>query len=230
MKKLIKIVLAIILLVGAVSTQAAQLPPEKAATMRLAEMFNLNEDVYRIEVLSQHLNTALIDPADLILRPLTQKEPLGRYTVKAVVYENGIEVESGQIRFNIRKSADVLVTTEKARSRHKIGENQVAIKRMDVTNLRETPLTSVDALIGHRARRNIKSGKILTQESIELIPDIEPGREVTIVYVDGFCRVTSKGMAMQRGMVGDYVKVKNKASGKTVIARVVDAAAVAIDP
>ena len=51
-----------------------------------------------------------------------------------------------------------------------------------------------------------------------------------IKKVDGLCRITSAGVSLQSGMAGDYVKVKNKGSGKIILARVVDGAAVAVDP
>jgi len=228
--KLIKLALAIILIVWICAAAASAATADEAAIIKLSETFNLDAEFYRVDIISNDLKTVEIDPKQLTLRPLTQKEPLGRYTVKAVLYDNGKEIESGQIRFEIHQFADVLVALERAGSRQILGAAEVEARKMDITNLRETPLVSVDALAGHRTKRNISPGQIITRESIEPIPDVEPGRDVTIVYVDGLCRITSKGTAMQQGMIGDYVKVKNKTSGKVIIARVVDAAAVAIDP
>lgn len=51
-----------------------------------------------------------------------------------------------------------------------------------------------------------------------------------IKKVDGLCRITAAGVALQSGMAGDYVKVKNKGSGKIILARVVDGTAVAVGP
>ena len=53
---------------------------------------------------------------------------------------------------------------------------------------------------------------------------------LSFVYIDGLCRITATGVALQSGMAGDYVKVKNKGSGKIILARVVDGTAVAVDP
>ena len=67
-------------------------------------------------------------------------------------------------------------------------------------------------------------------DALERIPDIERGRDVAIVYIEGMCRISADGRTMQSGQAGDYIKVKNKTSGKIILARVVDATAVAVDP
>ena len=87
---------------------------------------------------------------------------------------------------------------------------------MDVTNMVEQPVTLIEDVVGLRTKRNLRRGDILTFKSVELIPD-------------GVCRISATGVVMQEGMAGDYIKVKNKSSGKMVIARVVDAGAVAVD-
>ena len=66
--------------------------------------------------------------------------------------------------------------------------------------------------------------------TMEQVPDVESGREVSIVYNAGPCRISALGVVLQKGMAGDYIKVKNKSSGKIVLARVVDESAVAVDP
>ena len=88
----------------------------------------------------------------------------------------------------------------------------------------------MEEIEGYRTKRNLRRGTILTTAAIEPIPDIEAGRELSIVYIGGLCRITTAGVALQSGMAGDYVKVKNKGSGKIILARVVDGTAVAVDP
>ena len=146
------------------------------------------------------------------------------------VTEAGDIVESGQVRMKIRQFADVVVLSDKIRSRKPLSKDKLTIKRMEITSLYEKPLRSIEELSGYRAKRNLTKGTILTTAAIEPTPDIERGREVSIVYVDGLCRITAAGVALQSGMAGEYVKVKNKASGKIIVARVVDETAVAIDP
>jgi len=124
----------------------------------------------------------------------------------------------------------VLVLTDRIRRHETLGPEKFALKEMDVTSLREKPITSATSLADMRTRRNLRRGDILTSGDIEPIPDIESGRDVTIVYSSGLCRITTEGRTLQSGMAGEYVKVKNKSSCKIIIARVVNGTAVAVDP
>ena len=119
---------------------------------------------------------------------------------------------------------------DKIRNRQLLTGQCLTIRRMDVTSLNETPLRTLSEIDGFRARRNLRRGTILTTGAVEPVPDIEAGRELTIVYVDDLYRITVAGVALQAGMAGEYVKVKNKQSGKIIVARVIDKTAVAVDP
>jgi flagella basal body P-ring formation protein FlgA len=203
---------------------------DRAIVEKMMTMYNLDKGLHEIEILSNPLKTAGVSVDNIAIRPLTQKEPLGLFTVMVKVIEEGEAVESGQVRMRIHRFADVVVLSDRIRSRKPLSHEKLTLKRMDVTSLREKPLTSIDNLDGYRAKRNLKKGTVLTTSAIELTPDIESGREVSIVYVDGLCRVTAAGVALQSGLAGEYVKVRNRVSGKIVVARVVDETAVTVDP
>lgn len=192
--------------------------------------FELDPANYKIEQLDHNLNRTDTRLEQLTVHPLTQKKPQGPYTVIVKVWERGKVVEQSQVRMRIRKFAEVLVAADRISSRSIIAGDMVAIQRMDVTNLREKPVLSHLALTGFRAKRNIAIGKIITTASIELIPDVERGREVKILVTAGACKISAEGIALQRGIIGEYVKVKNKSSGKILVARVTGKNAVAVDP
>ncbi len=227
-KSLIKSLLPLLLILGASNVNSASL--DEVVVDRMREMYQLDTAQYEIEVLTNRLKTAEIASSGLDLRPLTQKEPLGLFSVMAELTIDGQLIESGQIRLKIKKFAEVLVSTDKIRRKDSFHNNNVTTRRMDVTSLREQPVRSLEALNSHRAKRNLRTGSILTTACVEVVPDMESGRAVKIVYVDGLCQVTASGVALEQGMAGEYVKVRSKASGKIIMARVVDDGAVAVDP
>ena len=216
--------------VVALAATVPAVPCDQAIVEKMTAMYNLDTTTYEIEILSNPLRTAVVNADNIAIRPLTQKDPLGLFTVIVKVTEAGDVVESGQVRMKIRQFADVVVLSDKIKSRESLSEDKLTVRRMDITTLHEKPLESMVNLDDYRAKRNLKKGTILTTAAIELTPDIEPGREVSIVYVDGLCRITTVGVALQSGLAGEYVKVKNKASGKIIVARVVDETVVAVDP
>ncbi len=203
---------------------------EQAIQDKVAAMYDLDTNWYRVEVLSHSLKSAEVNPRQLTLRPLSQKEPLGLFSMMADLKIDGERLESGQVRLKIRKYADVLVLLDNVRRSDPVTVEQLTRQRMEVTTLRERPLIEPSELVGNRAKRNLRRGNILTARDLEPIPDVEFGRDVAIVYSDGLCRISTEGKALQAGLAGEYIKVKNKSSGKIILARIVDATAVAVDP
>lgn len=214
----------------AVTSSVSALTSDEAIRSKVATMYDLDTNQYQIDILTNKLKSADISLSQLTLRPLSPKEPLGLFSMMADVKNDGVLFESRQIRLKIRKFADVLVLLETVRRSKSITPKQLALKRMEVTSLRQRPLVELSELDGYRAGRNLKRGAILTAEDLEQVPDIENGRDVTIVYIDGLCRISADGRTLQAGQAGDYIRVKNKASGKIILARVIDATAVAVDP
>ncbi len=229
-RKLRALLIALILITMSFGAASFAATTDEAIVEKMSAMFDLDPGRYRIELLSNPLKTGDVSVDQIALRPLSQKEPLGLYSVMASVTVDGEVLESGQVRMRIKKYESVLVLTDRIRRHETLGPEKFALKEMDVTSLREKPITSATSLADMRTRRNLRRGDILTSGDIEPIPDIESGRDVTIVYSSGLCRITTEGRTLQSGMAGEYVKVKNKSSCKIIIARVVNGTAVAVDP
>ncbi len=201
-----------------------------AIITNVMQTYQLDPSTTEVEILANSLRTAAVLPNQISIRPLTSKEPEGLFMVKAVVTIDGVVVESAQVRLKIKRFGEVLVLTDRVKRHDAISADKLSRRRMEITNLQEQPVESPDCLVGNRARRNLPLGDILTTGDIEPIPEVEPGREVSIVYSDGRCTITAPGTVLQTGQAGDYVKVKNTASNQIIIARVVDKTAVAVDP
>ena len=226
LRHLIKVLWPVLIL----SAPVAALDSGEAVVEKMYAAFNLDPETYRIEVQASQLGDELTEPFELELEPLSKKAPLGLFTVRATVFRDGMPVDKGQVRVEIRKFAEVLVTVGKIRRHEIISEEKVTLKMMDITSLPEQPVQSLATVNGYRSRRNLSVGRIVTMSAFEPVPDIEVGREVSIICSNEFFSVKASGKALQDGWAGDYVKVKNEKSGKIVLARVVDESAVVVDP
>ena len=229
MKLYHKILLLLFFLVFSLSVNASNYSDEIVIS-KIKEMYSLNEENYEIEVLSNPLKSENIISEKMAIRALTQKEPVGLFTVLVNIIEKDKIIETAQVRLRIKKFADVLTVTDKIKRLQIIDADNTTVQRKDITKLLEKPLVSVEETKGMRVKRNLKKGSILTAAALEPIPDIESGMETTIVYTDGLFKITASGIALQTGIAGDYIKVKNKTTKKIIIARVVDKRFVAIDP
>jgi flagella basal body P-ring formation protein FlgA len=221
------------LLIGALVFSAQSVfavETNEALVQKFREQFQLNVETYDIDVLSNRLKTRMVNPVDLSLRPLTQQEPLGLFSLQVEITRDGAIIERGQVRLRIKKFADVLVATDKIGQHQSLGEQQFELKRTDVTSLREQPVVSFAELTGYRAKRNLRMGSILTTGALEPVPDIEVGGEVTIVFSDDWGNITVPGQVMETCRIGDRVRVKNLASGRIVLAMVISDKSVEVNP
>ena len=230
MSKLIKILLIILFLASPLAVADEAVDFEQALVLKMQGEYNLDPAFYDIDIDFNQLKTKLATPGSLRIEPISKKKPLGSYTVRVIIEDGGETVEIGQVRMKIKKYAEVLVTTGRIRRNEALTPEKLAIQRMDITSLQEQPVQSLPGIEGYRSKRNLSIGRIVTFSAVEPVPDIEVGREVSIVYNDGLCNIATHGQVLQNGWVGDYIKVKNKTSGKIILARVVDDTAVAVDP
>jgi flagella basal body P-ring formation protein FlgA len=191
---------------------------------------HLDSQYYQIDVLSTQLEATDVKPSQVSIKPISQKEPLGLYTVIVTVSKDGIVKESGEVRLKIQKFAEVLVAAGNVERHDKPSPDNFTLQRMDVTSLYEQPVESLEKVARLRLKRNLSKGQILTANALEPVPDIEVGREVSIVCSNGVYTISAAGLSMQSGSAGDYVRVKNKASGKIVVAKVIDESTVAVNP
>lgn len=220
-----------LLLVAAIATGSAHaIDCDEALRRTAASSFGLDTTWYQIEVLSSQLKSVDVAEQDLALRPISQKDPIGLYTVMATVSRDGRQVEQGQVSLRIRKFADVLVAADALHRHDELSADRVTLQRMDITSLQEQPVTAFEAIEGLRMRRNLAKGQMLTTSALESVPDIEVGREVAIRCTNGLFTVTAGGTAQQSGRVGEVIRVKNRASNKTIAARIIDNSTVAIEP
>ncbi len=226
----VTIVISLIVGITLVASAAQAVNTDEAILDQMRATYELDPNEYEIEVTASRFKTRLVDPADLSLKPLSRKEPLGPFTILVEIVHEGQLIEKGQVRLRIKRYAEVLVASDRIQRHQVLAEQQFELKRVDVTSLREQPVTSMAGIAGQRSKRNLRLGNILTNAAMELVPDIDVGGEVTIVYSDTWGSVTAPGRSMQSGWVGGTLRVKNLASGKVIRAQVISRKRVEVNP
>ncbi len=184
--------------------------------------YGFDTAVYQVEVVSTSITTTDLAPSEINFTALSDKEPLGLFTVLATATRNNAVIDRGQVRLRIRKFAEVPVLSRAVKFHQTLDRSLVEVKRMEVTNLREQPLSAGDDPSGYRAKRMLAAGQILTNEAMEPVPAIESGSEVAIEIGGTAFNISAEGIALQDGARGDQIKVKNTTSGRILMARVVD--------
>jgi flagellar basal body P-ring formation protein FlgA len=117
---------------------------------------------------------------------------------------------------------DVVCTTRRIKKGEIISEKEVRLARKNVSRLSARVLMDIKPTVGLMARRDIKEGTCLKEFMLEKNPLVERGDVVTILVDTGGIRVTVPGMILERGYQGDFVKIRNSMSRKTIYARIIN--------
>lgn len=110
-----------------------------------------------------------------------------------------------------------------------LAEEDVERVERDAAGLPQDVLARPEAVLGHRLKRPIDAGAVITSDLLEARPVVKNGDRVRIVAESAGLRVTATGVARQRGAVGEMIQVVNLDSNKAVVARVVDERTVRIE-
>ena len=83
-------------------------------------------------------------------------------------------------------------------------------------------------MLGHVVSRMVQEGAVLSEDLLRQPVVMESGAAVTIVSRYNGIEVRVSGVALTRGRVGQKIRVRNAASRKVMLARVLDASTVEI--
>lgn len=102
-----------------------------------------------------------------------------------------------------------------------IEPTDISIVRM---NMAEQPADLADddeSVVGKRTKARINAGAAVRRSQIDLPPTIAKGQKVMMIYDAGGLHVTAIGIALEDGVTGSDINLKNETSGKTIRARII---------
>lgn len=127
----------------------------------------------------------------------------------------------------IKSFATVVVTTAELSRGDAIGQEDVALKKMNVNRYKDY-FVSLSELAGKQAKRKIKAGTVLTGKNVEPVPVIKRGDRVVMKAFIGNVVITAEGTARENGGLNESIRVYNDTTRKTIICTVVDSRTVLV--
>lgn len=128
---------------------------------------------------------------------------------------------SVNILLDVKLERDVLVAARSLGRGTLLGGSDVRAERRDVLRLPYGYLTDPDRVGDLRLSRSVSAGAALNPGMLAERLLVERGRAVTIVARSGAISIRASAIAMDGGVAGDRVRVRNLASGRIVSAVVV---------
>ena len=184
----------------------------------------------KIEFRRIRLDAKQGDYDSLSIEPITKGRDFGRIVLEASLFNKGELLESGQVSVNIVKFENVLIANDRISRNALLSPEQITTESRDVTYLVDRPLTDLNEIVGRRTKRLVGKGNILTYTNTEIIPTVEVGKEVKIIYRSGALEISAVGTALENGYTGESIRVRNEQSKKTVEATINNEQTVLITP
>lgn len=150
-----------------------------------------------------------------------------RYTgttpVHVSVYVNQVFYRRQILYYRVKVYDTALITTRDLKPDENIGAGDVKLADITVDEPTTTYLKDYAAIAGRVPTRFLSAGKPLTESVLQSALVIEVNTPITLVSNVGGVEVRAEGTALQRGRIGDRIRVKNTRSGRMLLGTVVDA-------
>lgn len=122
------------------------------------------------------------------------------------------------VRVSILKT--VLVARRALVRGHKLNSDDIYPLEMDAQKLKQGYFTDPNDLIGLICKHDINPDSPLNPHNIELAKMVRRGEQVTITASDDNLTVSVEGVALNEGILGESIKVKNLSSKRIIDAQV----------
>ncbi|MDP3285062.1 MAG: flagellar basal body P-ring formation chaperone FlgA [Desulfobacterales bacterium] len=110
-----------------------------------------------------------------------------------------------------------------------ITKDDVYLAKRNISRLHPNILTGMDQAIGLMLKHDVKENDCLKDGMLQKATIVKRGDMVTILAELGGIRVTAPGKILEKGCLGEYIRVQNAVSKKNINARVINDSTVMVD-
>jgi len=103
-----------------------------------------------------------------------------------------------------------------------ISPEDVELVRLNMFKQPQDVADSLDDVLGRAAKSRMNAGETLRKSMVDIPPLVPQGKAVTLIYKSGALRATASGAALDNGLRGDVIRVRNESSKKVVRAKVLN--------
>ncbi len=204
------------------------------------------------EVGAEELEQALLSFLQTSDRQIELKKLVVDKPIRIATDSNGVEVvglhathsghfgvdyralsRSDESRFQLRAFAEEWRTIPVALRPLKRGEiisaEDIELSRVSKTRVTRDAIENLGDLVGYQLTRDVVQGEMLSSTMLMIPPVIKAGARVTLRFKQGRLEVTATGIALESGLKGAEIKVRNDTSKRVVIGKIVEEGLVVVE-
>jgi flagella basal body P-ring formation protein FlgA len=136
------------------------------------------------------------------------------------VEQNGGRTRSIQVPFKVFAKRKIFMLRHPGKQGDTIRKVDVTVKEVYLTGRNNEYPAAIEEVAGMVLKRDIASNTVITKQVLEDRIALQRGDLVNIVVENKRFFVQTKGKAIDKGRIGDTVRVKNVASGREIAGKV----------
>jgi flagella basal body P-ring formation protein FlgA len=158
----------------------------------------------------------------------SEPQILGSRRFSMVFRINGETVRNLSLRGELEAIAPVVVAAADLNRNVVLTERDLNLVEMDLAGVRN-PCFKLEEIVGKKLKRPLRQGTPLDVGSVEFPPTIKRGELVTIILRRGAIQLTAQGQALQDGLQGEAIRVRNSNSQRDILGKVVEPGVVRVE-
>jgi flagella basal body P-ring formation protein FlgA len=122
----------------------------------------------------------------------------------------------------IEEWRDVPVAARSLIRGSRVAKGDLAMARLNTAELPDDTAWETEQILGHAASRPISAGDVFRANALLIPPVVTSGSKVTMRYRSKLLEATASGTAMDDGISGQQIRIRNDATRKIVMAEVIE--------
>lgn len=189
----------------------------------------MSAEVVLKEVRYQGDRTISPGPARIEALPLSATNPgLRPFTINIRV--NGEAQQPFEVTALVDEWAIMPVAKRPVARGTLIAADDVVMARVNLAAIPADALRNDEDVIGLEVNRDIPFGEVFRRDKLTIPPLINAGSRVTMVYKRGPFEASASGVALESGIRGQEIKVRNDTSKKVISGVVLEAGVIGVRP
>ena len=159
-----------------------------------------------------------------------QDEPyIGDSNFTFGIYDDGTLLREESIHVRMEVAMDVVVSTRFLPRDSEIDSDSIRLVRKWFNQMPVHVMTQIEDVVGKYLYSDVRQNTEIKRNMLKSVKTIKRGKMVKIVLESGPMTIMTFGLCEEDGNRGDFIRVRNTSSNKTVFAKVVDDSSVRIE-
>lgn len=111
-----------------------------------------------------------------------------------------------------------------------VEEKDIAKARLNINAIPRDIVREPESVVGLATMQQVQSGEVFRENRLRIVPVIDQGQKVTVIYTLGAVHASATGIALDAGVTGDKIRVKNESSKRIIEGEIVEPGLVKVMP